>query len=133
MIDNNKEKDISSAIRILDKKLSQRFIELDTKGYFLIKLDLASSEIIMEQYSNDIDNLGRAINPETGKPLNCQDGIKRQPLKIYRGKSAKDLGVQITEGKGPIPVSKIDHALYLGRELQKAEECLKNNSPYIQD
>jgi len=27
----------------------------------------------------------------------------------------------------------MDHALYLGRELQKAEECLYNCQPYTQD
>ena len=30
-------------------------------------------------------------------------------------------------------ISKLEHALYLGRELQKAEQCLIEQSTYIQD
>tara|TARA_Y100001968_G_scaffold316681_1_gene344833 strand:+ start:7504 stop:7905 length:402 start_codon:yes stop_codon:yes gene_type:complete len=133
MIEKFQDAQISNTIEILDKKLSQRFIELDPKGYFLIKLDQKSNEIILEHYSNDIDEQGRAINPETGKPIQCRGELKRQPLSIYKGKSAKELGIQITEEITLAPISKIDHALYLGRELQKAEECLKENRSYIQD
>ena len=39
----------------------------------------------------------------------------------------------LTEGDGPLPLSRLDHALYLGRELQKAERCLDDGSDYIQD
>jgi dihydropteroate synthase len=30
-------------------------------------------------------------------------------------------------------MSRLDHALYLGRELQRAERCLEDGSDYIQD
>ena len=40
---------------------------------------------------------------------------------------------QISETNTPPPLSKLDHALYLGRELQRAEECLKQSKQYIQD
>ena len=43
------------------------------------------------------------------------------------------MGIQLTEGDGPHPVSRLDHALYLGRELQKAEQCLRDGSTYVQD
>jgi dihydropteroate synthase len=33
----------------------------------------------------------------------------------------------------PHPLSRLDHALYLGRELQKAERCLNEGSDYVQD
>jgi dihydropteroate synthase len=39
----------------------------------------------------------------------------------------------LTEGEGPHPISCLDHALYLGRELQKAEFSLEHGSEYIQD
>jgi len=128
-----KEKNSSDEIKNLDNKLSKRFIELDPKGYFIIKLDKIVNEIIAEHYTNNIDNSGKAINPETGKPLTCIGGEKRQPLRTYRGKTAKDIGIKITEEDDYIPLSKLDHALYLGRELQKAEECLKNRREYVQD
>jgi dihydropteroate synthase len=30
-------------------------------------------------------------------------------------------------------VSRMDHALYLGRELQRAEACLEQGLEYVQD
>ena len=120
-------------IHNLDKELSQRFISLDPNGYFLIKLNVPSNEIIVEHYSNNIDNLGRAIDPETGDPIGCRESKKRMPIKIYKGRSAKEIGIKLTEEASPSPISRLDHALYLGRELQKAEFCLIQSTTYIQD
>ncbi len=39
----------------LDDQLSQRFIELDPSGYFLIKLDAEAGQLVAEHYSNDVD------------------------------------------------------------------------------
>ncbi len=124
------QKEISKRI---DDNYSQRFINLDPEGYFIIKLNQDKKELIVEHFSNNIDELGRATNPLTGKPFKCNDDEKLQPTKIYRGLTAKEVGIKITEGEGPYPISKLDHALYLGRELQKAEYCLINQKPYIQD
>tara|TARA_Y100001968_G_C19161300_1_gene620985 strand:+ start:155 stop:556 length:402 start_codon:yes stop_codon:yes gene_type:complete len=121
------------AIRAIDEKLSRRFINLDPKGYFLIKLDLSSNQIIAEHYSNNIDEIGRAINPEDGKPLQCNETNKRIPINIYKGRTAKEIGVKISEVSSSLPISRLDHALYLGRELQRAESCLLSRSEYIQD
>ena len=119
--------------RSLDERLSQRFIALDPAGYFLIKLDLEAGELIAEHYGNVIDERGLATDPDTGEVISCRGGGPRSPLKIYRGRSAKELGMALTEGEGPHPISCLDHALYLGRELQKAERCLEDGSTYIQD
>ena len=51
---------------------------------------------------------------------------------MFEGISAKQLGILITEERNDL-ITKFDHALYLGRELQKAEECLYKKLPYIQD
>ena len=117
----------------LDDQLSQRFIELDPSGYFLIKLDAEAGELIAELYSNDLDERGRATDPETGKVLACRGGGPRSPSTSFRGRTAKELGIALTEADGTLPVSRLDHALYLGRELQKAEACLKAGVAYIQD
>lgn len=117
----------------IDENYSNRYIELDPSGYFLIKLNKETNELIVEHFSNDIDELGRAIDEETGEPLKCTNENPRSPLKIFKGRTAKELGIQLTEGGGPYPISKLDHALYLGRELQKAEYCLLNGKTYIQD
>ena len=117
----------------LDERLSQRFIALDPAGYFLIKLDRDSGELIAEHYGNGIDERGLATDPDTGEVISCRRADPRAPIAIYRGRSAKELGMALTEGDGPFPISRLDHALYLGRELQKAQRCLEDGSTYIQD
>jgi len=119
--------------RQLDDSLSQRFIALDPAGYFLIKLDRASGELIAEHYGNGIDERGLATDPETGEVLSCRGSDPRAPLAVFRGRSAKELGIALTEGSGPHPLTRLDHALYLGRELQRAERCLEDGSDYVQD
>ncbi|MFM8606160.1 MAG: DUF4346 domain-containing protein [Cyanobium sp.] len=117
----------------LDEQLSQRFIALDPAGYFLIRIDAEAGELIAEHYGNGIDERGLATDPDTGEVLACRGGAPRQPLTVYRGRSAKELGIALTEGEAPHPLSLLDHALYLGRELQRAEHCLEAGMPYVQD
>ena len=117
----------------IDDQLSQRFIALDPSGYFLIRVDEDAEELVAEHYCNDVDSKGRATDPETGEVLSCRGGRQRTPAVCYRGRTAKELGIALTEGEGPHPVSRLDHALYLGRELQKAEECLLKGATYVQD
>ena len=117
----------------LDDRLSQRFIALDPGGYFLIKLDAAAAQLVVEHYGNGVDERGLATDPETGEVLSCKGAGPRQPLAVFRGRSAKELGIALTEGEGPHPVTRLDHALYLGRELQKAEWCLEQGLEYVQD
>lgn len=125
---------LSSPSRMtLDDQLSQRPIDLDPAGYFLIRVDAAVGELIAEHYDNGIDDRGRATDPETGEVLSCRGGAARAPVKVYRGRTAKELGIALTEGEAPLPLTRLDHALYLGRELQKAELCLERGTPYIQD
>lgn len=117
----------------LDEALSGRFIALDPSGYFLIKVDVAAGELIAEHYANAIDERGLATDPDSGEVLSCRGGDPRAPRATYRGRSAKELGIALTEGEEPHPLSRLDHALYLGRELQKAELCLVQGLPYVQD
>jgi hypothetical protein len=119
--------------RELDNQLSQRFIALDPAGYFLIKLDREAGELIAEHYGNDINERGLATDPDSGEVISCRGAGPRLPLAIYRGRSAKQLGMALTEGDGPHPLSCLDHALYLGRELQKAESALESGADYVQD
>tara|TARA_Y100001968_G_C18711374_1_gene415846 strand:+ start:60 stop:461 length:402 start_codon:yes stop_codon:yes gene_type:complete len=127
------KEDLIRSIKLLDSKLSTRDIELDPKGYFLIKISTSTKELILEHYDNNIDSKGRAIDPDTGELIGCKTKITKSPSKVFRGRSAKELGIQISEGQGPFLLSRLDHALYLGRELQRAEQCLTANKEYIQD
>ena len=127
------QESLINSIKLLDDKLSKRHIELDPKGYFIIKIESKTNELILEHYLNDIDQKGRATDPESGEPISCKAKTRTQPSNIYRGQSAKQLGIKISEGQGPFPISHLDHAIYIGRELQRAEQCLIAGKQYIQD
>ena len=125
---------IAASIDALDQRLSQRFIALDPSGYFLIKLDRDAAELVLEHFGNTIDEKGLARDSDTGEVLSCKGkNAPRCPTVVFRGRTAKQVGIQLTEGGSPHPISRLDHALYLGRELQKAEQCLCNGTVYVQD
>ena len=119
-------------IKDIDIELSKRNINLDPNGYFLIKVDLINKKIIVEHYLNKINKKGVAIDPDTNMPITCREENKRKYNKIFIGNTAKEVGILISEKEDNL-ISKIDHALYMGRELQKAEECIMKNLEYIQD
>ncbi len=117
---------------IIDNNLSNRCINLDPNGYFIIKVDLEENKIILEHFLNNINDDGYALDPETNEPIKCDSQKKRVSNEVFKGISAKQLGILITEERNDL-ITRFDHALYLGRELQKAEECLYKKLPYIQD
>jgi dihydropteroate synthase len=121
------------ALQAIDDQFSQRFIELDPAGYFIIYVDRNAGLICAEHYTNNINDQGLAVDPETGEPFPCNQSLKRVPTAIYKGRTAKELGIKITEEADPKPVSCLDHALYLGREFVRAEMALLSGQDYIQD
>ena len=116
----------------IDDNLSNRYIDLDPNGYFIIKVVLVENKIILEHFLNNIDAEGYALDPETNEQIKCDSQNKRVINEVFKGISAKQLGIFITEERNDL-ITRFDHALYLGRELQKAEECLYKKLPYIQD
>jgi dihydropteroate synthase len=120
-------------IKAIDDRLSQRFIHLDPAGYFIIYVDQQAGLICAEHYSNNINDQGLAVDPETGEPFPCTGGLKRKPTGIFKGRTAKELGIKITEETDPCPLSTFDHALYLGREFVRAEIALTTGQEYVQD
>ena len=116
----------------LDNDLSNRYIELDPNGYFIIKIDFQKNQIIVEHYLNKINEEGYALDPNTNEPIKCDSKKIKACNETFKGISAKEIGIAITEKRQNL-ISRFDHALYLGRELQKAEECLYKQLPYIQD
>ena len=116
----------------IDNSISNRYIELDPNGYFIIKVDFEENKIILEHFLNNINDDGYALDPETNEPIKCDSQNKRVSNEVFKGISAKQLGILITEERNDL-ITRFDHALYLGRELQKAEECLYKRLPYIQD
>ncbi len=70
------------------------------------------------------------IEVKKNKIIVVQQDKKGKPLKKYEGKNAKELCEKIVFNSG---ISSIYHATYLGRELKKAEYCIKYGEEYIQD
>lgn len=117
----------------IDEKLSKRYIDLDPDGYFIIYLDRDAKLIQAKHYTNFINDKGLACDPETGKPLPTRGKVERIPTQIFSGRTAKEICVQIFEQTQPCPVSRLDHASYLGREFQRAEAALLSGQEYVQD
>lgn len=118
----------------LDNKLSQRFIELDPSGYFLIYIEPEEGLICAKHFTNVINEKGLACDPETGEPLPCEGGVQRSYTHVYTGRTAKELCIAVFEAtEPPCPVTRLDHAAYLGREFVRAEIALLERREYIQD
>lgn len=124
---------LADAMAALDNRLSNRYIALDPAGYFLIYIDREQQLICADQYSNDINDKGLAVDPDTGDPIPCNQSVPRTPIRVFKGRTAKELGIKITEEASPCPITRFDHALYLGREFVKAEMALISGEDYIQD
>jgi dihydropteroate synthase len=116
----------------LDNKLSNRFIELDPAGYFIIYLDRAAGLICAKHYTNLINDQGLACDPETGEPIPCRP-VERTHSQVFTGRTAKELCIAVFEQTENCPITKLDHAAYLGREFVRAEIALLSGQEYIQD
>jgi thymidylate synthase len=79
-------------------------VRMDPMGYFRVTLD--GQEILVEHRFEDVT------------------------LKEYRGKKAERLQHEIARD---IALSDINHAIYLGRQLAKAEAALKEGRVFVQD
>ncbi|MEB3359040.1 MAG: DUF4346 domain-containing protein [Synechococcales bacterium] len=117
----------------IDHHLSQRPLDLDPGGYFIISLDRDNGLICAQHYSNVIDERGVACDPVTGKPIPARGGARRLPTAVFTGRTAKELCVAIFETAQPCPVTQYNHAAYLGREFQRAELALISGQDYLQD
>jgi dihydropteroate synthase len=117
----------------INDKLSQRFIALDPGGYFIIYIDSEASLIYAKHFSNDINDKGLAVDPETGEPFPCGVKVERKPTATFTATTAKELCIQIFENPDTALVTKFDHAAYLGREFMRAEMALAMGQAYIQD
>ena len=116
----------------IDDKLSKRHIDLDPEGYFIIYLDREAGLICAKHFTNTINERGLAVDPETGQPIPVRGKVERTHTKVYRGRTAKEICVEIFE-QVATPVTRLDHAAYLGREFVRAEIALLNGQEYVQD
>ncbi|MGQ9838682.1 MAG: DUF4346 domain-containing protein [Cyanobacteriota bacterium] len=120
-------------IRSIDEDLSRRPLKLDAAGYFIIYLDREQHLICAKYFSTVINEQGLATDPETGAVIPARGPVNRSPERVFVGRTAKELCVQIFEQEGVSAVSQLSHAAYLGREFQRAEAALIQGHEYIQD
>ena len=124
---------LTDNLTAIDRKLSNRHIDLDPEGYFIIYLDREAGLICAKHYTNVIDDRGLAVDPETGKVIPAKGTVTRTSTTLYTGRTAKELCVKVLESAQPCPVGMLDHAAYLGREFVRAEIALLSGAEYIQD
>jgi dihydropteroate synthase len=117
----------------IDNKLSQRHIDLDSGGYFIIYLNRQEGLICAKHFTNVINEHGLAVDPETGKVIPAREKVERTYTTLFMGRTAKELCVKIFEQTQPCPVTLLDHAAYLGREFVRAEFALVSGQEYVQD
>jgi dihydropteroate synthase len=123
----------ADALSAIDDKLSKRHIDLDPSGYFIIYLDREAGLICAKHFTNVIDDRGLAVDPETGKVIPAKGKVERTQSTLLTGRTAKELCIAIFEQTQPCPVTLLDHAAYLGRELVRAENALISGQEYVQD
>jgi dihydropteroate synthase len=121
------------ALTVIDEKLSKRHIDLDPGGYFIIYLDRDAGLICAKHFTNVINDRGLAVDPQTGKPIPVRGKVERTHTKIYQGRTAKEICIEIFEQDQPSPLTHLDHAAYLGREFVRAEIALVTGKEYVQD
>ncbi len=124
---------VTDNLTALDCELSNRQIDLDPQGYFIIYVDREAGLICAKHYTNIIDDRGLAVDPETGKVIPAKGKVTRTSTTLFSGRTAKELCVKLFEQTQPCPTSMFDHAAYLGREFVRAEIALLSGSEYIQD
>jgi dihydropteroate synthase len=124
---------LTDNLTAVDRELSNRQIDLDPNGYFIIYVDREAGSICAKHYTNVIDDRGLAVDPETGKVIPAKGSVNRTNTTLFTGRTAKELCVKVLEQTQPCPVGMLDHAAYLGREFVRAEIALLSGAEYIQD
>ena len=121
--------------QMLDSVLSTRAIEMDAKGYFILRVQpQAELPIVAEYHSCETNEKGEVIDPVTREVIPCHDDVQRPPARVLRGRTAKEVQVKLFEAPGGADlVCHPAHACYVGRELQRAEACLEAGTPYQMD
>ena len=86
-------------------KINMLDCNLDDRGYFIINLDREEKQIVVTLMNNS-----------------------NQPVKTFKDNNVKKL-LDLCQPY----ISEISHALYMGREVEKAKHCLDSGEKYVQD
>ena len=134
-----KELAVSSKMMFLSKMRGS--IPKDLGINLLVFKDKRRGEVIQEQIdvpeTEGVADYKLTQDPAGSFKINIADGrimavhyLKMQPTISIYGQTAKAIYDEIIKRK---LVSRIEHAAYLGQELQKAEDALKLGKNYVQD
>ena len=85
-------------------KINMLDCNLDDRGYFIINLDREEKQIVVTLMNNS-----------------------NQPVKTFKDNNVKKL-LDLCQPY----ISEISHALYMGREVEKAKHCLDSGEKYVQ-
>jgi len=120
--------------KMLDKFLSARKIRMDDNGYFLVKVDGAKGVIVASFHSCILNDKGEVCDLQ-GNKIPCRGTTNRpEPMKVWECRTAKELTAEIFERwEAGAELVSAGHAAYIGREAQKAEDCLYSGRPFQQD
>ena len=86
---------LTDNLTAIDRELSNRQIDLDPNGYFIIYIDREHGAICAKHYTNVIDDRGLAVDPETGKVIPAKGSTTRTSTTLFTGRTAKELCVKI--------------------------------------
>ena len=119
----------------VDAVLSTRALEMDSRGYFIVRARPADEQpLVAEYHSCATNDKGEVVDSTTGEVIPCDAPQSRPPARVLRGRTAKEVSARLFEGSGGNSlVCSHAHACYVGRELQKAEECLASGRHYQMD
>ena len=105
-------------VETIEAKRDRRMVQ-DPSGFFILFLDKERKEIVVEFYEGVVKDKKKGKKVGTGK-LRL----------VVCGRDAEALCHTISRAS---LVSRVEHASYLGRELQKAEIALNFGLSYEQD
>ena len=69
---------------MIDNNLSNRYIDLDPNGYFIIKVDLEENKIILEHFLNNIEKKAMLLTQKQMNQLNATLKIKELVMKSLK-------------------------------------------------
>ncbi|NMB57444.1 DUF4346 domain-containing protein [Candidatus Beckwithbacteria bacterium] len=113
------DKRVNVVIEIIDESQAQYFAEY--KKRYEKENEPFAIKMVLKQLPKNNKKLIRAtlFAPNGGGAL-----------KILEGRTAQEVAYQITDWNYVVDPS---HCMYIGQELQRAEECIKNKKKYHQD
>lgn len=105
------------SIETIEAEKNKRMVK-DPKGFFVIFIDKTRREVVVEFYEG-VSKTQKKDKIDTGKLV-----------AVLCGRDAEAICHTVAREK---LVSRLEHAAYLGREIQKAETALKLKTEYVQD